>query len=86
MKLEIEMNGETYSWKSDYDDHTIYDIAEKFKGLLVSADFILIMLMIYLKKVLLEVGSYQVIKICMQKNLKTNMIFLIMKLILLLKV
>ena len=37
MKLEIEMNGETYSWKSDYDDHTIYDIAEKFKGLLVSA-------------------------------------------------
>jgi len=39
MKIEIEMNGETYCWKSHYEDHTIYDIAEKFKGLLVSAGF-----------------------------------------------
>ena len=39
MKIEIEINNETYCWKSDYEDHTIYDIAEKFKGLLVSAGF-----------------------------------------------
>ena len=39
MKIELEISGETYSWKSDYEDHTIYDIAEKFKGLLVSAGF-----------------------------------------------
>ena len=39
MKIELEINGEKYSWKSDYEDHTIYDIAEKFKGLLVSAGF-----------------------------------------------
>ena len=39
MKIEIEINGETYSWKSDYEDHNIYDIAEKFKGILVSAGF-----------------------------------------------
>ena len=39
MKIEIEINGESYSWKSEYDGHTIYDIAEKFKGLLVSAGF-----------------------------------------------
>ena len=39
MKIEIELNGETYTWTSNYEDHTIYDIAEKFKGLLVSAGF-----------------------------------------------
>ena len=39
MKIEIEINGETYSWKSNYEDCTIYDVAEKFKGLLVSAGF-----------------------------------------------
>ena len=39
MKIEIEINNETYRWKSDYEDHNIYDIAEKFKGLLVSAGF-----------------------------------------------
>lgn len=39
MKIEIEINNETHCWKSDYEDHTIYDIAEKFKGLLVSAGF-----------------------------------------------
>ena len=39
MKIELEISGEKYSWKSDYEDHTIYDIAEKFKGLLVSAGF-----------------------------------------------
>jgi Tat protein secretion system quality control protein TatD with DNase activity len=39
MKIEIEINRETYCWKSDYEDHSIYDIAEKFKGLLVSAGF-----------------------------------------------
>tara|TARA_B110000444_G_C18823372_1_gene588949 strand:+ start:89 stop:355 length:267 start_codon:yes stop_codon:yes gene_type:complete len=39
MKIEIEINKETYSWKSDYEDHNIYDIAEKFKGLLVNAGF-----------------------------------------------
>ena len=39
MKIEIEINNEPYSWKSDYEDHNIYDIAEKFKGLLVSAGF-----------------------------------------------
>jgi Tat protein secretion system quality control protein TatD with DNase activity len=39
MKIELELNGETYSWKSDYEDHNIYDIAEKLKGLLVSAGF-----------------------------------------------
>ena len=39
MKIRIEINGEKYSWKSNFEDHTIYDIAEKFKGLLVSAGF-----------------------------------------------
>ena len=39
MKIKIEINGETYSWESDFEDHTIYDIAEKFKGLMVSAGF-----------------------------------------------
>ena len=39
MKIEIEINNEIYSWDSNYEDHTIYDIAEKFKGLLVSAGF-----------------------------------------------
>ena len=39
MKIEIEINREKYCWKSDYEDHNLYDIAEKFKGLLVSAGF-----------------------------------------------
>jgi len=39
MKIEIELNGQTYGWKSDYEDHNIYDIAEKFKGLLVATGF-----------------------------------------------
>ena len=39
MKIEIELNGETYTWKSDFEDHDIYDITEKFRGLLVSAGF-----------------------------------------------
>ena len=39
MKIEIEINNEIYSWNSNYEDHTMYDIAEKFKGLLVSAGF-----------------------------------------------
>jgi hypothetical protein len=39
MKIKIEINNETYCWKSDCEDHNIYDIAEKFKGLLVSAGF-----------------------------------------------
>jgi Tat protein secretion system quality control protein TatD with DNase activity len=39
MKIEIELSGETYTWTSNYENHTIYDIAEKFKGLLVSAGF-----------------------------------------------
>ena len=39
MKIEIEINSEIYRWKSNFEDHNIYEIAEKFKGLLVSAGF-----------------------------------------------
>ena len=39
MKIKIELYGETYTWKSQHEDHTVYDIADKFKGLLVSAGY-----------------------------------------------
>lgn len=39
MKIEIELNGEVYCWKSPNEHHNIYDIADKLKGLLVSAGF-----------------------------------------------
>ena len=39
MKIEIESHGEKYTWESNYEDCTVYDIAEKFKGLLVSAGY-----------------------------------------------
>jgi hypothetical protein len=39
MKIKIELYGETYTWKSHHEEHTVYDIADKFKGLLVSAGY-----------------------------------------------